>query len=802
MGKNFVSYEDSQELMGAIKKKLYLVTDTMPTASAALEGKQIQYIGSVSPYAQGAVYECREVTPATSPKTYQWVELYKAEFVLDNVPTKDSNNAVKSGGVYSSELSIYNVMSRNGAKNLVPYPYRAGTYSSNNVTFTNNGDGTITVETTNAGASAQTVFNLFLRTVDSNPKFYLANGDYIVSDGVEGTSATYEMQLGQTGADGNYLTLAYIREHEMPFTINGDNVNADKAKLQFAIVIRSGTVITTPITFKPMIRLASDPDDSWVPYAKTNSELTEDKADIDTAFNIYGAKNIINNPYIRRSGYVTGGLTFTYDDDGIITVNGTYDNTTRQFALNASSLGSNGLNLVADRKYILSFEISGFSETTYGASIFLNINSSDVCALRDVKEDGYHEIAFIPTAAQASSNSIVLSTYFRSDSNASEVTNATIKPMLRLADTDNTWEPYAKTNRQITQDDELKDYVNILGAKNLIPYPYSAENGAVPVAMGTIDFGDVVMTEENGVLTFNGTVTSSRNPCALLGYPTGKFMPVENKKYIFTQGCESEFKGGCRVTTRWQKADGTTSVFTANAEKTLIDNTDGTYVGIVNFSVWFSNETVLDNYVLKPMLRLASIEDDTYEPYAPTNKDAMDYRSNRRLGAKNLLPYPYNETTKTINGITFTDNGDGTVTIKTDSGGATASTRFYFQNLADKFDLENGEYILSDNSLDSSKVYSEVALYNGSTYQYIAHRTYSNNEQAFALSDTPTRDRLTAYIQVIQGYTNTTGFTFKPMIRIVSDTDNIYAPYAMTNKQLTDKVKELEETLNKALLYQ
>ena len=34
-----------------------------------------------------------------------------------------------------------------------------------------------------------------------------------------------------------------------------------------------------------------------------------------------------------------------------------------------------------------------------------------------------------------------------------------------------------------------------------------------------------------------------------------------------------------------------------------------------------------------------------------------------QLANKNLLPYPYAETTKTQNGITFTDNGDGSITI-------------------------------------------------------------------------------------------------------------------------------------------
>ena len=40
---------------------------------------------------------------------------------------------------------------------------------------------------------------------------------------------------------------------------------------------------------------------------------------------------------------------------------------------------------------------------------------------------------------------------------------------------------------------------------------------------------------------------------------------------------------------------------------------------------------------------------------------------------KNLVQYPYSETTKTVNGITFTDNGDGTVTV---NGTATANATF------------------------------------------------------------------------------------------------------------------------------
>ena len=33
------------------------------------------------------------------------------------------------------------------------------------------------------------------------------------------------------------------------------------------------------------------------------------------------------------------------------------------------------------------------------------------------------------------------------------------------------------------------------------------------------------------------------------------------------------------------------------------------------------------------------------------------------VSGKNLIPFPYYETTKTVNGITFTDNGDGTIAV-------------------------------------------------------------------------------------------------------------------------------------------
>lgn len=56
---------------------------------------------------------------------------------------------------------------------------------------------------------------------------------------------------------------------------------------------------------------------------------------------------------------------------------------------------------------------------------------------------------------------------------------------------------------------------------------------------------------------------------------------------------------------------------------------------------------------------------------------------------KNLMPYPYTETTKTVNGITFTDNGDRSLTV---NGTSTNSAKFRLQ--FNGFPLPAGTYTL------------------------------------------------------------------------------------------------------------
>ena len=150
-------------------------------------------------------------------------------------------------------------------------------------------------------------------------------------------------------------------------------------------------------------------------------------------------------------------------------------------------------------------------------------------------------------------------------------------------------------------------------------------------------------------------------------------------------------------------------------------------------------------------------------------------------GSKNLLPYPYNETTKTENSLTFTDNGDGTVTV---SGTASADTKFYM-GTSSKDIVGKGNYIL--NGIPSGS---------GNNTYHIICPVYVNDSWTrtiYGVSDnTPIvlaegESLRNVYIQVKSGTVISSPITFKPMIRDERISDDTYVPYAMTNKELTDQ---------------
>lgn len=90
----------------------------------------------------------------------------------------------------------------------------------------------------------------------------------------------------------------------------------------------------------------------------------------------------------------------------------------------------------------------------------------------------------------------------------------------------------------------------------------------------------------------------------------------------------------------------------------------------VQIAIFIQKGLTINNLLFKPMLREATIADDTYEQYGAS--PSPDYRSKiENLEGENICPSL--NTTRTINGVTFTKNKDGSITM---NGTATAKTTY------------------------------------------------------------------------------------------------------------------------------
>lgn len=90
----------------------------------------------------------------------------------------------------------------------------------------------------------------------------------------------------------------------------------------------------------------------------------------------------------------------------------------------------------------------------------------------------------------------------------------------------------------------------------------------------------------------------------------------------------------------------------------------------VQIAIFIQKGLTINNLLFKPMLREATIADDTYEQYGAS--PSLDYLSEiENLEGENICPSL--NTTRTINGVTFTKNKDGSITM---NGTATAKTTY------------------------------------------------------------------------------------------------------------------------------
>lgn len=159
------------------------------------------------------------------------------------------------------------------------------------------------------------------------------------------------------------------------------------------------------------------------------------------------------------------------------------------------------------------------------------------------------------------------------------------------------------------------------------------------------------------------------------------------------------------------------------------------------------------------------------------NAEAIEAMVNE-YGAKNLLPN--NATNQTIQGVTFTINGDGSVTAS-----GTEETGVYYVDLRlGSTTLQPGEYYFSGCPSGGDWLYGySLWLHDNDSLSIIQTGT----PQIFTITSPVV---VTANLVIRPGVT-VSNLTFYPMIRDARITDSTYVPYAMTNKELSNIINQM-----------
>lgn len=184
-------------------------------------------------------------------------------------------------------------------KQLIPYPFSVltPTVTREGITWTDNGDGTLTTNGTPTGDSNYYAFD---RT--TNP-ITLEAGTYIINGCPSGGSnETYRIAILSTNEANELEVLAYDYGDGARFTIE------TRRNIGITLKVASTCGKVTDLIFKPMIRVASIQDDTFESYKPDLKSNVTYKIALDTTYisSIASERNII----VRRNGWCYGIFQF------------------------------------------------------------------------------------------------------------------------------------------------------------------------------------------------------------------------------------------------------------------------------------------------------------------------------------------------------------------------------------------------------------------------------------------------------------------------------------------------------------
>ena len=264
----------------------------------------------------------------------------------------------------------------------------------------------------------------------------------------------------------------------------------------------------------------------------------------------------------------------------------------------------------------------------------------------------------------------------------------------------------------------------------------------LPWANRTIS-GITFRLDDDGVYHLSGTATGTLFTSLEQNLPIGKYtLSLNCNKQIGTG-----FTNAVYVTAR--SADGEWRiVHSTHSSNTYITRT--TTVDIVNVTLAIMEGVNCDGLTIAPMLNKGD-----YIPYEPFFEGLGDSKVKEIVShGANLFPYPYRITTLTSDGITLTDNGDGSVTLNG------TPTKGFVTILSASIKVKDGTYTIgkiSDAAIKSG-VYAQL-FYKASDGSY---KTWNISNQPVTL--TMSKDITYSFQLAVDAGVTVSNVTVYPML--------------------------------------
>lgn len=554
------------------------------------------------------------------------------------------------------------------SKNLIPYPHTDTTKTLNGITFTDNGDGSVSVSGT---ATAGTAYSVGTRFTLKTTSFHTLSG----CPGT-GSSSTYMLALNYYSGS---TEITGVRDIGKGATF-GVSANTD---VKIYIYIASGCTVSG-LTFYPQLELGSVATE-YTPYVDVSGEDCS----------VFG-----KNLFVAPSPTTTYGVTLSKIGDYYM-LNGTAEE---------SFVFTRSIGYLPAGTYTLS--ANNPQHNNIGTSALVQVYSSAAKSNIAVLDNAAHGIATAKLATATDYNARI-----RCEKGVT-YNNFVIKPQLEVGDAATEYEAY-------------KDSACITIPAAGIPFVFPSQKSHTTIRP---DSPGIILDVEYNVPVKGDSAYDVAVQNGFKGTEAEWLASLKGKDGADGIGTDAEV-----VQEFGNNPDKVMS------QKAVTDAIDGLSLkGTASGKTIRIDDCASGEYPVK--VKVTGVDDPA---------TVRVYRS-----GINALPYPFYNTTKTVNGITFTDNGDGTVTA---NGTATAQATFTIASRSQYYLPPTTVYISGCPAGGGASTYQvSFAIYNGATFgksyvEYGTGRSVNLNGETY--------DGCIFYCIVNAGAT-VSNLVFKPMVEI------------------------------------